>query len=100
MTYNLSEAIFNNDFYSVELEDGAVIALNVIDEDMVSHNNELIVNVINVVYISIEGVQEITSNVIGVETPYYTITTEYKEYLGKVLSKDNIQFCKLEVNNG
>lgn len=97
MTYNLSEAVFSNDFYFVELEDGAIIALNIVDEDIAHSGEELVVNAVNAVYVSTEGEQELTSNVIGIETPYYTITTEHKEYLGKVLNKDNMKYCKLEV---
>lgn len=100
MTYNLSDAVFSNDFYFVELEDGAIIALNIIDEDILSSGEERVINAINVVYVSTDGIQEITSNVIGIDTPYYTITTEHKEYLGKVLNKDNMKYCKLEVVNG
>ncbi len=97
MTYNLSEAIFVNDFYYIDREDGSIIALNLIDEDIQSGSAGAVINVINIAVVDTEGNQKICSNVIGMTNEYFSLNSAYKEHLGTVLNKDNIQYCTLEV---
>ena len=105
MTYKLSDITFDNDFYFIERTDGNTIALNVLDEEMLVKyeqdleivTEELDLNTVNLSVIKADGSQEITSNIIGLETPYYTIKTDYKEYIGTQLTKGNLAYCTLEV---
>lgn len=105
MTYNLSEITFDNDFYFIEKVNGDTIVLNVLDEEIQTQREkdleiiteELDLNTVNVGIIRKEGNQETTSNIIGIVTPDYTIKSDYTEYVGHQLTKDNLAYCTLEV---
>ena len=97
MTYNLNKDMFINDFYFLELESGNTIAFNIIDEQLKVDEYETDINEVNIAVVLNNEEQIHTTSVIGIETPYYTLTTKYKEYLGKTLTKDNMQYVQVEV---
>lgn len=99
MTYNLSEVVFENDFYELEIPDGSTVVFNLVDEQMAVGAEELDINAINIAVITADGLYVDGLNVIGEGGMYYMLTTEYKEYLGKPLTKDNIKYCTLEVED-
>ena len=99
MTYNLNALQFTNDFAFIELEDGSFVAFNLIDEELLEGNSEADINVINIALITNEDKQEACANVIGLANTKFIITTAHTEYLGKVLNKDNIQYCTMEVSD-
>ena len=99
MTYNLKELKFNNDFAFIELENGDVVAFNLIDEELVSEELSADINAINIALVTGSDNQEPCANVIGLPNKNFIITTEYKEYLGEVLNKDNIKYCTMEVSD-
>lgn len=99
MTYNLSDAVFVNDFYYIDREDGSVIVLNLLDEDFAVGDESAVVNVINLAVNLTDGTQVKCSNVIGFSNKYFSLDTAHKEYLGEVLNKENIGYCTLEVFN-
>lgn len=99
MTYKLSEASFVNDFYYLEIANGNTIVFNLIDEEIAYGSSQLTVNAINVAVVDNDGNYIDGVNVIGEGNEYYMLTTEYTEYLGKPLTKDNIAYCVLEVSD-
>lgn len=99
MIYNLGEATFENDFYSLDISDGNTVIFNIVDEDIAYNTEELVVNAINIAVIDSNGNYIDGVNVIGESNEFYTLTTDYKEYLGLPLNKDNIKYCTLEVSD-
>ncbi len=99
MTYNLKELKFNNDFAFIELENGDVVAFNLIDEELVSEELSADINAINIALVTGSDNQVPCVNVIGLPNKDFIITTEHKEYLGEVLNKDNIKYCTMEVSD-
>lgn len=100
MTIDLSTIVFENDFFSLPLPSGDTLVLNKIDEDLKDGSNEAKIN--HITLLIIDAVTEeniICSSVIGFSNPYFTLTSNYKEYLGTTLNKDNKDFCYLEVND-
>ena len=96
MTINLDSVEFVNDFFSATLPDGSLLVLNIVDEDFLSDDVECIVKSLNV---EIQRDDEIISCpcVIGISNELMQINTEYKEYEGKVLTPDNMEYCTIEV---
>lgn len=99
MTYNLSDLAFVNDFAFIDKENGCTIAFNQLDEQIELNGEEVDINIVNVVTIDNNGNQFNTTNIIGMTSDEYTIVTDYSEYLGQQLTKDNIKYCKLEVSD-
>ena len=107
MTYNLGEITFSNDLYFIERSDGSTVVINKLDEEMlVEYEQDLEIikeecdlDVVNISVVKTDGLQEITSNIIGLETPYYTIKSAYPEYIGHQLTKNNLAYCTLEVKD-
>lgn len=99
MTYNLKELQFTNDFAFIELEDGSFVAFNLLDEELYYDSDEVAINAISIVRVTTEDVQEACVSVIGLPNKKFTITTAHTEYLGKALTKDNIQYCTMEVSD-
>lgn len=99
MTYNLSEAVFENDFYSLDLSDGSTVVFNLVDEQFVAGNKTLSINAVNIAVITSAGEYIDGLNIIGERTQYYALVSAYKEYVGKPLDKDNIKYCTLEVSD-
>jgi hypothetical protein len=98
MTVKLSEVEFINDFYSAILPDNSTLYLNRIDEDFITEGEEVEISGLNIEVVS-EDESSITlySSVIGLEQEKITITTDYTEYLGKILTLDNMKYCRIEV---
>lgn len=99
MEYKLSEAEFVNDFYYIETANGNTVVFNLVDEQIESQGLTLTINAINVAVVDNDGNYIEGVNVIGEGNEYYMLTTEYMEYLGKPLTKDNIVYCVLEVSD-
>lgn len=96
MIIDLSKVNFTNDYFSTILPDGSFLVLNKVDEDFLSDNVECVVKSIN---IEIQTDEEIISCpcVIGIGNELMQISTEHKDYEGKVLTPDNMVYCTIEV---
>lgn len=104
MRINLDTLVFENDFCFVSLENGNVLVFNRIDEDLLFNNEETKINKINLALVEFleddTEKQTIISSVIGLNTRNdIFLTTDYNEFLGKPLDKENLPFCYIEVNN-
>ena len=99
MTYNLSDLSFVNDFAYLEISDGSTVVFNLVDEQIAVGAEELNINAVNVAVLDTDGNYIDGVNVIGEGNEFYSLATEHKEYLGKPLDKDNIQYCTLEVSD-
>lgn len=100
MILNLAEVQFENDFFTIDLPDGNILTLNVIDESILVSTNEVInINRINIQITEYSGdvvTYVNTPNVIGFNNGKIKINTLYEEYKGKVLTKDNMMYCTVE----
>ena len=96
MIIDLSKVNFTIDYFSTILPDGSFLVLNKVDEDFLSDNVECVVKSIN---IEIQTDEEIISCpcVIGIGNELMQISTEHKDYEGKVLTPDNMVYCTIEV---
>lgn len=104
MRINLNALVFENDFCFVSLENGNVLVFNKLDEDLLFNEEETKINKINLALVEFleddTERQTIISSVIGLNTRKdIFLTTDYNEYLGKTLDKENLPFCYIEVNN-
>lgn len=96
MIIDLSKVKFTNDYFSTILPDGSFLVLNKVDENFLSDNVECVVKSIN---IEIQTDEETISCpcVIGIGNELMQISTEHKDYEGKVLTPDNMVYCTIEV---
>lgn len=99
MTYNLSEATFENDFYSLDIADGSTVIFNLVNEEITYNTKETVINAVNIAVIDSDGNYIDGVNVIGESNAFYTLASEYKEYVGRPLDKDNLKYCTLEVSD-
>lgn len=99
MVINLSNITFENDFYFLSLNDGKTIVFNIVNEDFLDKNgNSVKIDRINIEVDSEDGEYlGNTSSIIGLDNEYYSLKTDYKEYEGAVLTKDNMEYVRLEV---
>lgn len=101
MIIKLSEVVFENDFFSVDLPNGSVLTLNKIDEDIATTGDNVKLDRINLQITSFDesGNEEYTSCPcsIGLGNDILIIETDYPEYEGKVLTSENMRFCTIEV---
>ena len=99
MILDLSKVEFVNDFFSTKLPNGGTLILNVVDEDFIAEGiaKECIVKAINIAVYDYEGNPLECSCVIGLGNDVLQISTEYKEYEGKVLTPDNMAYCTIEI---
>lgn len=99
MTLNLSEVEFEYDFFSSTMPDGSTLVLNKVSEDFVTDSyGEIEVKQINILIEPLVGSDNIIcSPVIGTSNDYIEVNTDYEEYLGQVLTEDNMQYCTIEV---
>lgn len=99
MVINLSDITFENDIFTIDLNDGGLLVLNNIDEALLPENAEYETNikVINIEVIDREGNIKPCSNVIGLESNNIYIGTKYTEYNGSALNKDNLRYAFIEV---
>lgn len=101
MTINLSSVTFTNDMYTLSLEDGGYLILNRVDEDFIVNKVETKIKRINIERVIINDdntyTTKVCTSIIGMSDDIITLDTPYKEYLGKVLTEDNMEYCSLEV---
>lgn len=99
MTLYLSEIDFSYDFFSTPLPNGNTLIINKIDEDFLAENKETVINALNLIVALEDGSANVLcSSVIGTENDYFTVASSYTEYLGKVLTTENMKYCTLEIN--
>lgn len=99
MIIDLSKTTFVNDFFSTVLPDGKYLVLNKVDESMKYQDIEVVCDIkaINIEIQDNEGKTTTCPCVIGIGNDIMKISTDYKEYEGKVLTPDNMEFCTIEV---
>ena len=96
MEVNLSEIEFINDFCSIDMPDGNTLVINKISEYFLdTSSNEVVLDRYNFEVVDNDGTAYLCSSVIGNVNDYFTLTTDYTEYLGNILTSDNIQYCKV-----
>ena len=90
MIIDLSKVEFTYDFFSSTMPDGSTLILNNLSEDIVKQ--------INILIQPIDGSANILcSSVIGCGNAKMRIKSDYSEYLGKVLTEDNMKYCTIEM---
>ena len=90
MIIDLSKVEFTYDFFSSTMPDGSTLILNNLSEDIVKQ--------INILIQPIDGSANILcSSVIGCGNAKMRIRSDYSEYLGKVLTEDNMKYCTIEM---
>ena len=93
MIIDLSKVEFTYDFFSSTMPDGSTLILNNISEDIIKQ--------INILIQPIDGSANILcSSVIGCGNDKMRIKSDYSEYLGKVLTEDNMKYCTIEMYEG
>ena len=101
MIINLSEIIFENDFFSVSLPDGSSLVFNEINEELVTLDNKVIdIHNINIqkVITGSTGEEYIDCSVaIGSRNTILGIYTTYTEYESALLNSNNMKYCTMEV---
>lgn len=99
MTIDLSKVEFTYDFFSSAMPDGSTLILNNVSEDFFTQNNEeVIVKQINILIEPVDGSGNVLcSSVIGCGNDRMCIKSDYSEYLGKVLTEDNMKYCAIEM---
>lgn len=97
MIVDLSKVVFTNDFFTTMLPDGSLLVLNKVDEDFLTGEAECIINAINVEIQKTDNTVVSCPCVIGLGDELMQITTEHKEYEGKVLTPENMGVCAIEV---
>lgn len=101
MTIDLSGVTFEYDFFSIPLPSGDTLIFNLVNEYLKSdillgENSTTKINRINIV-VAKEDTNENAIPVIGIENEQFKIYSEYEDYQGKTLNKDNIAYCILEI---
>ena len=90
MKIDLSKVEFTYDFFSSTMPDGSTLILNNVSEDIVKQ--------INILIQPVDGSANILcSSVIGYGNAKMRIKSDYSEYLGKVLTEDNMKYCTIEM---
>ena len=90
MIIDLSKVEFTYDFFSSTMPDGSTLILNNVSEDIVKQ--------INILIQPIDGSANILcSSVIGCGNAKMRIKSDYSEYLGKILTEDNMKYCTIEM---
>lgn len=99
MTIDLANIKFTYDFFSSTMPDGSTLILNNVFEDFFTQSNEeVIVKQINILIQPVDGSSNILcSSVIGCGNSKMCIKSNYSEYLGKVLTEDNMKYCSIEM---
>ena len=98
MTLNLSEVTFEYDFFTCDMPSGNLLILNKVDESLLVDNESVEIKGINiVVYLYDTEENVLCSSVIGAENEYFSLNSDYAEYLGKTLTEDNMQYCTIEL---
>lgn len=98
MIIDLSEIEFVYDFFSLPLPNGNTLIMNKVDEDFLINGDETIIKGINIVVALEDGSENVLcSSVIGMSNDYFTINSGYPEYVGKILTSDNMKYCTMEI---
>ena len=97
MTINLSEVSFDNDFFEVSLPTGELLVLNSLDESIQTDDNVSVVDRINIAVVDEDNEQHICSGVIGMSNDWFSLASEYPQYVGKGLTRENMRYCTIEV---
>ena len=101
MTIELKDIQFDNDFYFINFPDDSILYLNNIDECFTNTDGEeQVVNRINLELHKFDDTEQTlyidnVSNAIGIDNGTFMLNTDYDEYKGKVLTQDNIKYCKV-----
>lgn len=96
----LSEIQFDYDFFSTVMPNGYTLIINKIDEELTTSDGNVTANIkrLNIVITDTEDGNDILcSSVIGIGNEYLMIKSGYTEFLGKVLTEDNMKYCTLEI---
>lgn len=99
MIIDLAKTEFVNDMFSTMLPNGNYILLNIVDESFAVEGVEepCTVQAVNIEIIDADGNVISGSNVIGMNSDYMLIKTDYSQYEGAVLTPDNMGYCTIEV---
>jgi hypothetical protein len=97
MLIEMSKVTFTNDFFSTPLPNGSTLVLNKIDESLLHNEDSAEIKAINIEIWDIDENIIACPCVIGLGNSLMQISTEHKEYEGKVLSSDNMKYCTIEV---
>jgi hypothetical protein len=100
MVLNLTKDDFENNFFSVKTESGCVLKLYALDENFVYDKQQVSVRSILINFCkTVDGTEYVKEciSAIGLSGEYISITSDYEEYLGQVLTLDNIQYCNIIV---
>jgi hypothetical protein len=80
------------------MPDGSTLVLNKVSEALPTEGEGLPIKGINILVIdSTTGENMLCSSVIGMGNDKFILSTEHEEYLGKVLTEDNMAYCKIEM---
>lgn len=99
MVINLSEVIFTNGFFSVDLPEGKSLLMYNVEESLLTATSSFDINSIAIQIVSVANdtyTYEDCSCIIGLSGKNTKIDTNYNEYKGKVLNSENLRFCTLE----
>lgn len=100
MIIDLSQIVFDNDMWEIDLANNNTLILNKIDESLVNSTEDATTEIkqINIAVKDFStSEQTIISSVIGLETSSSVIHCDYEEYQGKLLTDENRKYCTLEV---
>lgn len=95
MTIDFSELEFTGGFAETELEDGSVLVLNKVDEDIPGDTDKesAHLDTVNVMVITAEGEYVQHTNVVGMTGSAVTIESDYAELYGASLDSENYEKC-------
>jgi len=99
MTIDLSQVDFSYDFFASTMPDGSTLVLNNVSEDF-KDSNAIVTEVkqINILIQPSDGSSNLLcSSVIGTGNDRFILTSGHSEYLGKVLTEDNMKYCTIEM---
>lgn len=101
MRINLSDITFDNDFYTITLNNGNLLVLNSVYEQVADSNGNVTeINKVNIEVRDYEGNYIcLAPTVIGMTNDYFTLGTDYTEYEGAVLNVANMYYVYLEVED-
>lgn len=102
ISIELSNVSFeSNDIITVELNKVSSVVLNSISEDVVNTTEpitECILNQLNIEYHTDVDIHSI-SNIIGIKTFNVSVVSDYAELQGKVLTLENKDKCRIEIDD-
>lgn len=98
MTINLSDVTFDNNFFEIYLPTGELLILNSLDESIAVDGKVAVIDRINISVVDGNDEQHVCSSVIGMGSSWFDLTTDYPEYMGKELTRENMRYCVIEVS--